>query len=296
MKEKTAIEIFAAPRWKDYELIDTGDKEKLERFGRYIIRRPEPQAIWNKSLPDAKWQQLANATFTRKRSDHYRDADPEGQWQRNDMPETWQMSIFPQMPNLKMRLGLTSFKHVGIFPEQACNWTWLTEKLQDKQNPKVLNLFAYTGAASLVSQACGADTVHLDAVKQMISWARENMELSHLDNIRWVVEDALKFVQREVKRGNKYDCIILDPPAYGRGPKGEKWLIEEHLPAMLENVGSLLKKDGHLLLNVYSIGLSSLILQNLVMQVFPDVTLELGELCIADRAGRHLPLSIVARF
>src|ERR1019366_4139012 len=199
-----------------------------------------------------------------------------GDWQRlKSMPDQWSISY--QIPGhksfnkIQFRLGLTSFKHVGVFPEQAVNWDYISQSIHQLkvEKPKFLNLFAYTGGASLAARAAGADTSHLDSIKQVVTWARENMELSGLDNIRWIVEDALKFVKREVKRGNKYNGIILDPPAFGHGPDGEKWKLEDNINEMMKNVLQLLDEQKHfLVLNAYSLGFSSLILENLVKEKF----------------------------
>ena len=207
------------PDIRDYELLDTGCGEKLERFGRYVVRRPEPQAIWRKSLDDREWLR-ADASFLRDSKSEER-----GEWKlRPEMPSRWSVEYRYKTMQLRMRLALTSFKHVGIFPEQAANWNFIydsVEELREKcgiERPKVLNLFAYTGGATLAACAAGADTTHVDSVKQVVTWARENMEQSGLDGVRWIVEDAVKFVEREVRRGNKYHGIILDPPAYGPLP------------------------------------------------------------------------------
>ena len=201
------------PLWDDYELIDSGDFEKLERFGRWITRRPEPQAIWHKSLPEEEWQRLATATFKREAGSEER-----GLWALAPrQPEQWRISQRVGDKRITMRLGLTSFKHVGIFPEQAENWNFIFESVRGliekgtTPRPRVLNMFAYTGGASLAAAAAGADVTHVDSVRQCITWARENMEESHLDGVRWVVEDALKFARREVKRGHRYEGIILPP-------------------------------------------------------------------------------------
>ena len=216
------------PNFPDYELIDSGDFEKLERFGHYVVRRPEPQAIWHRTLTEAVWHR-ADASFVRDAR-----SDERGQWQlRPGMPSRWTVEYAYKAMCLRMRLGLTSFKHVGLFPEQAANWNFIYDRIEqlksEGHSPRVLNLFAYTGGATLAARAAGADTTHVDSVKQVITWARENMEASGLDRVRWIVEDALKFVQREVRRGNRYDGIILDPPAYGRGPNGEKWILEDNI-------------------------------------------------------------------
>ncbi|MBO7184106.1 MAG: class I SAM-dependent methyltransferase, partial [Bacteroidales bacterium] len=219
---------------KDYELIDSGDFEKLERFGAYVLRRPEPQAVWKKALPEKDWQ-AADAYFKRSSANA---SEERGQWQkRSSMPDQWWISYRPQDMKLRFRLGMTSFKHVGIFPEQAYNWNFIYDNLKNYQGteaPKVLNLFAYTGGASLAAKAAGADVTHLDAVKQVLNWAHENMEASNQNNIRWMLEDALQYVRREAKRGKRYQGIIMDPPAYGRGPKGEKWVLEEGIAPLME--------------------------------------------------------------
>ncbi|CAG4998294.1 Ribosomal RNA large subunit methyltransferase K/L [Dyadobacter sp. CECT 9275] len=280
----------------DYQLIDTGGFEKLERFGPYILSRPEPQAIWDKSLSDAEWEQRSNAVFKRDKN-----SQEKGQWvAKGDMPERWITQYRSGSLHLRAKLALSSFKHVGIFPEQATNWDFISKKLSGikSEKPSVLNLFAYTGLASLAAKAAGADVTHVDAVKQVISWSRENMELSGLQNIRWVVEDALKFVQREVRRGNQYNGIILDPPAYGRGPDGEKWLLEENLNEILRLCALLLKKENYFfIINLYSLGFSALIVDNLIKAHFgQDIHHEYGELFIADTFGKRLPLGVFSRF
>jgi len=197
-------------------------------------------------------------------------------------------------------LGMTSFKHVGLFPEQAANWNFIFDRVRSLNllSPKVLNLFAYTGGASLAACAAGAEVTHVDSVKQVISWSRENMEASGLDHIRWIVEDALKFVNREVKRGKRYSGIILDPPAYGRGPEGEKWILEEGISPLIKACRSLLDpENGFLILNLYSMGFSSVIAENLIKSWFPEQhNVEYGELMVSERSGRKLPLSVFARF
>ncbi|MBO7330712.1 MAG: class I SAM-dependent methyltransferase [Alistipes sp.] len=288
------------PTFPDYELIDSGDFEKLERFGAYITRRPEPQAIWHKSLPENKWRELAHASFMRTSSSK---SDERGEWQRKaGMPDRWTMEYRYKGMHLTMRLGLTSFKHVGIFPEQAANWNFIYDRIEalkaDGTTPKVLNLFAYTGGATLAAKAAGADVTHVDSVKQVVTWSRENMERSGLEGVRWIVEDALKFVNREVRRGNRYDGIILDPPAYGRGANGEKWVLEENIGEMLECCAKLLDPDkGFLVLNLYSMGLSALLSRTALRQAFGSTGKEeAGELYFADRNGKELPLGTFCRF
>ena len=286
------------PDFGDYELIDTGNFEKLERFGRFITRRPEPQAIWRPTLPEAEWQRRADASFLRDARSEER-----GEWRlKPSMPDQWVVRYDYKEMHLRMRLGLTSFKHVGIFPEQAANWNFIYDELCAQRArgiaPKVLNLFAYTGGASLAARAAGAEVTHVDSVKQVVSWSRENMELSHLDGIRWIVEDALKFVRREVRRGNRYTAILLDPPAYGRGANGEKWILEEHIVEMLELCGQLLEShDAFLVLNLYSMGLSSTLARTAVHQAIGTPAKDLrGELTFKDNAGKELPLGVYYRF
>ena len=202
---------------------------------------------------------------------------------------------------MDLRLGLTSFKHVGVFPEQAPNWDCIyrqTRALSERlgRTPRVLNLFAYTGAASLAAKAAGADVTHLDSVRQVVTWAHGNMENSGLDGIRWVVEDAMKFAQREARRGNRYDGIILDPPAYGHGPDGEKWKLDECLFGMLRSVGEILApQDAFLVLNLYSNGYSALLGETVLRQAMRVGQIESGELALNDKFGKALPLSIVVR-
>ena len=285
------------PVWEDYELIDSGDFEKLERFGRWVTRRPEPQAIWHKSLSEEEWRRLATASFRREAGSEER-----GKWALSPrQPEQWRISQKVGEGRITLRLGLTSFKHVGVFPEQAENWNFIFESVKGLQKggiqrPKVLNMFAYTGGASLAAAAAGAEVTHVDSVKQCISWARENMEESGLEGIRWVVEDALKFARREVKRGHRYEGIILDPPAYGRGPEGEKWVLEQNISEMLALCGELLAPNGFLVLNLYSMGLSAMLAKSAVNQIITSPSFEqFGELYFTDRAGKSLPLGVYYR-
>lgn len=285
---QSSVPIHIGGSGLDYELIDTGDFEKLERFGQYTLRRPEPQAIWAKSLTELEWNKLSNASYARLKASHYRDAEETGSWSLGaKVKEPWYIDFKNNDVTIKFKLGFTAFKHVGIFPEQSCNWNWIMEELSQKPQAKVLNLFAYTGGASLAAKAVGADVTHLDAVKGMISWARENMELSALNNIRWIIEDAVKFVEREVRRKNTYDLIIMDPPAYGRGPSGEKWVLDQMLRPLIDQAKQLLTSDGKILLNLYSLNHSALLIQNLGGQAS-----HWGESVLQDRAGRLLPLGV----
>lgn len=287
--------------WTDYELIDSGNYEKLERFGKYILARPEPQAVWQKSLPEKKWEDMADAIFRREKGKSSQDGNERGEWiQKKGMPDQWFINYDYKDMHLKFRLGLTSFKHVGIFPEQAENWNFIYDTIKsfDISEPKVLNLFAYTGGASIAAKSAGADVTHVDSVKQVITWSRENMEASNLHNIRWIVEDALKFCRREVKRGKKYNGIILDPPAYGRGPDGERWILEENIAELMSICHELLENENSfLILNLYSMGFSPVIAENLIKNYFPDVkSYQYGELLIPEKSGKRLPLSIFIRF
>lgn len=281
--------------WQEYKLLDSGGFEKLEKFGEFILRRPEPQAIWDKSLSDLEWQNSANASFLKDKN-----SQEKGEWiLKKGMSERWFIPYKSPQLNLTFKLALSSFKHVGLFPEQATNWEYIALKIKQLpvKSPKFLNLFAYTGGASIAAKQVGADVTHVDSVKQVISWSRENMEASSLDNIRWVVEDALKFVKREARRGNIYQGIILDPPAYGRGADGEKWVLEEQLNEMLKEVNKILDKENYfLIMNLYSLGLSSLIVQNLVKSNFPEtLNQEFGELFVPDAFGKKLPLGVYCR-
>ena len=281
--------------WKDYELIDCGDFEKLERFGDLILIRPEPQAVWAKKLSDSEWQKQHHIRFKGRSA-------TSGEWVKktNSIPDRWHIRYQNNEVEIKMRMALTSFKHVGVFPEQSVNWDYISSTIKKFKNPqpKVLNLFAYTGGASLVAKAAGADTTHVDSIKQVVTWANENQEISKLKDIRWVIEDAFKFVQREIKRGKTYNGIILDPPAYGHGPKGEKWKLEDQIKEMMTDVVKLLDPKEHfLILNTYSLGFSSIIVENLIKSAMPSVqNLEIGELYLDASSGIKLPLGVFGKF
>lgn len=293
------IETITPKVLPEYQLIDSGDFEKLERFGKWVLRRPEPQAVWSKSLSEQDWEIQSHAAFVRKNNEA-RDGDS-GNWTvKRGMPDRWHVNYVHGPLKFKMRLALTAFKHVGLFPEQSDNWDFIAKKIKDlklSEKPKVLNLFAYTGGASVAACQAGADVTHVDSVKQVVSWSRENMEESGLDGIRWVVEDAFKFVQREVRRGKKYDGIILDPPAYGRGPDGEKWVLERQINELLAMCAEILTPTGFFVINLYSLGFSTLITQNLIAQHFPNrVDVESGELYLEDQFKKKLPLGTFLRF
>ncbi|MBQ0124423.1 MAG: class I SAM-dependent methyltransferase [Bacteroidales bacterium] len=288
--------------WKDYELIDSGDFSKLERFGQYVMIRPEPKALWHKSMTDSQWRSLAQTEFKPGAGFGKAGKEDSGSWTMlGKMQEQWVIA-YPSI-GFKLRLGLTSFKHVGVFPEQAPNWEFISENVRElsaslNYAPKVLNLFAYTGAASLAARKAGAQVTHLDSVKQVVTWARGNMELSGTDNIRWVIEDALKFARREARRGNLYNGIILDPPAYGHGPDGEKWKLDECLFELLQQCAAILApKDSFMVLNLYSNGYSAVLADTLVRSAFGTdfKSLDYGELVLKDRFGKQLPLSVFSR-
>lgn len=292
--------------WPDYELIDSGGFEKLERFGSYIVARPEPKALWHKTLPEKEWERLSHTKFITGAGFGRSGKEESGTWKMlRKMPQQWIISY----KQIKLRLGLTSFKHVGVFPEQAPNWDFIYEQSKrvvtaaakkGAERAKVLNLFAYTGAASLAARAAGADTTHLDSVRQVVTWARQNMELSSLSDIRWVIEDALKFVRREAKRGRLYNGLILDPPAYGHGPDGEKWKLDELLfDLLIECARIVAPTDSFTLLNLYSNGYSALLADTTLKEAFKvsgDAgKREYGELLLTDRFGKAMPLSVFSR-
>ena len=307
--------------WKDYELIDSGNFEKLERFGPYIMARPEPKALWDKSLSEGEWNKMIHTRFKTGAGFGKAGKEDSGTWERRKkMDDQWYIRYNGGQEglNFSLRLGLTSFKHVGVFPEQSPNWEFIyaqSKRLVEKfaaqgvdpvtgtvRKPKVLNLFAYTGAASLAARCAGADTTHLDSVRQVVTWAKGNMESSNLDNIRWVVEDALKFAKREAKRGNLYNGLIMDPPAYGHGPDGEKWKLDELLyELLLETSKIVAPEDSFMVLNLYSNGYSAMLADTAVKSAFGMLggkgkgELTCGELLLKDSFGKAIPLSVFSR-
>ncbi|MCX6242926.1 MAG: class I SAM-dependent methyltransferase [Bacteroidetes bacterium] len=298
------MDFLTPDNWKDYELIDTGGLEKLERFGQFILARPEPQAVWKKGLTESEWESLAHARYRRQKGSDQAKSDnsEKGEWIKfKRIPDQWTIGFEYHTMKLRFRLGLTSFGHIGVFPEQALNWefifNFISGKITKQKEFKVLNLFAYTGGASLAAKAAGADVVHIDSSKPTLTWAREIMELSKLDGIRWVAEDALKFIRREAKRGNQYNGVILDPPSYGRGPEGEKWMLQNSIDEMIAHCREILLPSGSFMIfSLYSMGFSSLIAENLVKTHFPaGTTTETAELFFPDRSGRKLPLGTMLR-
>ena len=244
--------MWLADQWKDYEVLDTSNGEKLERWGDYFLVRPDPQVLWDTPKKLRQWK---------KPNGHYhRSHKGGGQWEFFDLPKTWDI----QYKELKFHLQPFSFKHTGLFPEQAVNWDWFSDKIKKAGRPvKVLNLFAYTGGATLAAAAAGASVTHVDASKGMVTWAKENAVASGLGDapIRWLVDDCVKFVEREIRRGNHYDGIIMDPPSYGRGPKGEIWKIEEKIYSLVCLCEKLLSKDPlFFLINSYTTGLQPAVL------------------------------------
>ena len=244
--------MWIANNWKDYEVLDTSGGEKLERWGKYLLVRPDPQVIWNTPHEHPGWK---------KKNGHYhRSSKGGGEWEFINLPDEWSISY----KDLTFRLKPFSFKHTGLFPEQAVNWDWFSNLIAHAGRPvKVLNLFAYTGGATVSAAKAGAQVTHVDASKGMVSWAKENAAASGLADapIRWLVDDCTKFVEREIRRGNHYDGIIMDPPSYGRGPKGEIWKIEENIFPFVELTAKLLSdKPLFFLINSYTTGLQPAVL------------------------------------
>ncbi|MEZ5854741.1 MAG: class I SAM-dependent methyltransferase [Hyphomicrobiaceae bacterium] len=270
----------------DYELLDSGAGRKLERFGKIIVDRPEPQALWRSRRPAAEWQQ-AHAVFSGD------GEDESGRWRTDrPVPETWPINI----DGITLLGRLSAFRHLGLFPEQLPHWRWMTQSLGamretlGEERPRVLNLFAYTGAASLIAAKAGAEVAHIDGSKKAIAWARENQAASGLADapIRWLLEDARKFVAREVRRGRTYHIILVDPPKFGRGPGGEVWELFDHLPALLADCTKLLdQRVAHLVLTSYAIRASALAIAQLVADRLEERpgSIEVGELAIRARNG-----------
>ena len=264
--------MYIADRWKDYEVLDSSQGEKLERWDRYILLRPDPQVIWNTKKSAPEWKKL---------NGHYhRSKKGGGEWEFFDLPQEWQ--IHYQLPDItingtdKLTFNLKpfAFKHTGLFPEQAANWDWMfntiSEEVKKGREIKVLNMFAYTGGATLAAAAAGAKVTHVDASKGMVTWAKENARSSGLEEapIRWLVDDCMKFVEREIRRGNKYHAIIMDPPSYGRGPKGELWKLEECIYELIEKTNQILADDAILyLINMYTTGLSPAVMSYMVSSI-----------------------------
>ena len=270
--------MWIADGWKDYEVIDCSNGEKLERWGNYILLRPDPQVIWDTEKKVPQWKKL---------NGHYhRSSKGGGEWEFFNLPEQWSINY----KELTFQLKPFSFKHTGLFPEQAANWDWFGNKIRNAGRPiKVLNLFAYTGGATLAAANAGASVTHVDASKGMVAWAKENAKSSGLEDapIRWIVDDCVKFVEREIRRGNHYDAIIMDPPSYGRGPKGEIWKIEDAIYPLVKLCGQLLSDDPlFFLINSYTTGLAPSVLTYMLGTV---VQPKFGGIVKSDEIG--LPVS-----
>ena len=278
--------------WSDYELLDSGENMKLERFGDVVIARPETQALWKKQYPEL-WE-TAHAVFA--------FGDKKGAWDmKRALPQPWELS----WGQSRFTAALTGFKHTGVFPEQAPNWKWLQARISDLQAripaPNVLNLFGYTGIASVVAAQAGAFVTHVDASKQSLDWAHDNARRSGVDetSIRWILDDALAFAKREARRGALYDGIILDPPAFGRGAKGEVWKIEEDLPILLDSLREILSKESgsFFLVNGYAAGYAPRSFAQAIESVFGEMAGECGEIFIKETSTeRVIPAGIYVRF
>jgi len=297
MQTTTAITpnllLQSSPDWQDYELIDTGDGLKLERYGRYLLRRPEPEAVWRPALPESNWKDV-HAVFRPSPEENG------GHWETlKPVDERWTM----RYKDLRFWAQLSASRHLGGFPEQASQWDWIGEQIRASKHPvQVLNLFGYTGLATLAAAAAGAQVTHIDASKKVITWARENQTLSGLNErpIRWIVDDALKFVQREARRGTRYSGLILDPPKFGRGPKGEVWEFYRLLPNLLEACRQVLApKPNFVLLTAYAVKASALTLHNAIAEMMQswDGQVEAGEVVLQEKsAGRALSMAIFGRW
>lgn len=285
--------MLLADGWKDYELIDTGNGEKLERWGKYILIRPDPQLIWPVNGNSKLWS---------KADAHYhRSSSGGGKWEfKRKLPERWQISY----KGMSFHIEPTGFKHTGLFPEQAVNWDWIIDKIRSAKRPiKVLNLFAYTGGATVAAAFAGASVCHVDAAKGMVQWAKENIGLSGLSDrpVRFIVDDVIKFVQRERRRGNLYDAVIMDPPSYGRGPKGEVWKIENELYPLVELCMDVLSKEPlFFLINSYTTGFSPIVVENILKMTLGKKhkgVISSGEVGIpVSSTGLVLPCGIFGRW
>lgn len=279
------MNILSTPGWNDYELLDSGNGRRLERFGKYILNRPDPQTIWKPALSKSEWEK-ADAVF-------------EKDWHvKNNMPKSWNINF----NDLTLLAKLSPFKHTGIFPEQSINWNFIEQKLEsNKTKTKLLNLFGYTGISSLIAAKNGAQVTHVDASKPAVTWFRENQKLSQLLDapIRLIVDDALKFTQREIKRGNTYDAVIMDPPVYGHSPEGGVWDFNKDFPTLMENVSKLLSPSPlFVVVNAYAISASSIMIENVMKDFLGNLNgkIESGELCLEEKSGRLLSTGIYGRW
>jgi len=280
--------MISSDKWKDYELIDCSDGRRLERWGKYILSRPDPQVIWKDQKKSPLWNK-ADAVYDREGGG--------GNWTKKDVPEYWTINY----SDFTLKVKPMGFKHTGVFPEQAANWDFIQEKIRGANRPvKVLNLFAYTGAASIAAAAAGASVCHVDAAKGMVAQAKENAALSHLENapIRYIVDDCNKFIEREIRRGNKYDGIIMDPPSYGRGPSGEVWKLEDNIGKFIESASKLISDDPlFFIVNSYTTGLSPSSIGYLLNITLKGGKTECDELGLrVTQTGACLPCGGTARW
>lgn len=289
---KPIVNLLTSPAWEEYCLLDSGNGRKLEQFGAYRLIRPEAEAVWSPRMDEAEWQKAA-AEFIPSAEENG------GHWKMyKKVPESWKL----RYRGLTLKIMFSNSKHLGIFPEQACQWDWVTERIGAYGKPmKVLNLFGYTGAISMACAAAGAKVTHLDASKKAVAWAKENQELSRIpqDRIRWILDDALKFVQREARRGSYYEGIILDPPKFGRGPKGEVWEFYKGFPALLEACSAVLSDEADfMLVTAYAVKASSVTLYNAIREVTARKggTVSAGEVCHLDQGGRLLSMAVYGRW
>ncbi len=281
--------MWASDKWTDYECIDTCGGMKLERWGEVILSRPDPQIIWKKKADEGAWERV-NAIYRRSSSGG-------GSWDyKRNTPDRWAISY----GDMKFNIKTMGFKHTGLFPEQAVNWDYITDKLKGRKGAKVLNLFAYTGAATVAASLGGADVCHVDAARGMVAWAKENAELSGVSGnyIRYIVDDCMKFAEREIRRGKKYDAIIMDPPSYGRGPGGEVWKLEECLWDFVERCARLLSDDPiFFIINSYTAGLAPTVMKNILKLALPKGKVEADEIGLKVTAsGIYLPCGATARW
>lgn len=280
------IKAWVSDGFNEYKLLDSGGGRRLEKYGEYVLDRPDPQAIWNKKYP-GNWVGVS-AVFKKLKED-------KGEWiKKVGIPEKWRVDH----KNLSFWVKLTPFKHTGLFPEQSVQWDYIQNKINSESRQiSMLNLFAYTGAATVAGAKAGASVTHVDASKPAVTWANENRNLNNLANapIRWIVDGALEFTEREIKRGNKYDAIVMDPPVYGHGPKGEVWNFEKDFYKLMENCSKILSdKPLFVLVNTYAVSLSSIALKNTMENFFTgkNVNVTNGELCLKEESGRLLSTGI----
>jgi 23S rRNA (cytosine1962-C5)-methyltransferase len=287
------LSLLSSPGWKDYELLDSGNGSKLERYGSFFLIRPEPEAIWHRGLPEKEWE-AAHAVFQTSAEENG------GHWDYlKRLPDRWSMDY----EGLKFWVRTTASRHLGVFPEQTCQWDWIGSKVTASKRPlKVLNLFGYTGLASLAAARAGATVTHLDASRKVITWASENQQLSGLYDrpIRWIVDDALKYVEREARRNMKYDGLILDPPKFGRGPKGEVWEFYKLIPALLEACRMILSPQAKfVVLTAYAVKASAVTLYYSMREMMNQWNgkVEAGEVVLLESsAKRALSMAIFARW